>query len=239
MVGPSTDTLHAAFSVKGASMRKRILAFMLIASSLHCQTMPTKDSRKPCPDENVIPAGVGVTVVQRHDHLRRGREDQFAILSCFPQLPYGGCGTQPHPSQTGIIPVAFAIDSPPLLGLSMQYRDGHRYRTLVPGTPVRFHSGSKVLLLKMKAAADAPLGVQRLRGTLIFNRVEPGKVRSAEKMIVDFAVIIVDHNATVTEADWRFGNQVGRYMKDVALTPLVPFQFLLFVIVCSTSTCDV
>src|SRR5262249_41469555 len=114
----------------------------------------------------------------------------------------------------------------------------HRYRALIPGTPVLFHPGNEVLLLKMKAGADVPIGVQRLRGTLMFERVGPNKVRSTESVAVELVAVIDQHDATVSERDWPFGSQAGRYLKDVAMAPLMPFQFLLFVTLCSTSACN-
>jgi hypothetical protein len=228
-----TDTLV----VKGCDfMWKRTIAVLLIAGSLYGQTKPVEPGQKPCPDQNLIP-GPGTTVVQRNEPLRRGREEDFAVVLCSPKLAYGGCGAEPHPSQTGIVPVSFSIDPPQ--GLTIQYRDGRKYRPLIAGAPVPYRRGSRVLLLRIRAGDDAPFGVQKLHGNLMFQKVEQGKAVSNEQIDVNFQVATTGHDAKVDETDWRFGSQVSRHMKDVALAPLLPFQYLLFVIVCSTSRCDI
>jgi hypothetical protein len=213
-----------------------LVAFVIIPGSLHSQEAVNKTRQEPCPDKEVAPSGPGLTVKERHGSLRRDREEDFAVVLCSPQLPYGGCGYDPHPSQTGIVPLTFDIDS--AQGLTVRYRDGLKYRAFAPGTPIRFRHGNRVLLLKMKAGANAPLGVQRLHGTLTFQTVEPGKADSTQQIAVDFQVTIVNHDDQVTDYDWPFGSQVGRHMKDVALAPLLPFEFLMLAIACSASACD-
>jgi hypothetical protein len=216
-------------------MAKSFVA-LLIVGSLHSQEVSTK-GQVPCPDQEVRYIGPGVSVNQRHDQLRRGREDEFAVVLCSPQLPYGGCGANPHPTQTGIVPVTFNIDVP--AGLTVRYRQGRKYRPVIPGTPVQFAKGSKILLLKIIAAHDAPLGTQTLHGTLAFQSIQSGKTAGTQQVAIDFKVIVVEHNATVAESEWPFGSQVGRHLKSIALAPLVPFEALLFVIACSTSACDI
>lgn len=232
------DTLGSLSCESCDLMWEKTLTILLIAGSLHGQQTVTNSSKKPSPDQNSISSDPGVTVTERHDKLRQGREEDFAIVFCSRQSPCGGgCGAEPDPSQPGVVPLAFDIDPP--LGLRIRYRDGRKYRTLVPGTPARIRSGGNVLLIKVKAEPDAPLGVQKLHGNLMFQTVEPGKASHTEQIAVDFQVVITGHDAKVEESDWRFGSQIGRHIKDIALAPLVPFQFLLFVIACSTSTCEI
>jgi len=218
-------------------MWMKTLAMLLIAGSLSGQERPIKSLQEPCPQGNATPTGPGLTVNERHEQLRRGREEDFAIVLCSPQLPYGGCGAQPHPPQTGIVPITFAMDVPK--GLAIWYRDGRKYRPLVPGAPVSFHRGSKVLLLRMRAADSLPLGIQTLHGSLTFQNMKPGEATESRQITVDFQVGVAEHDAKVGENDWPFGSQVGRHAKDVALAPLVPFEYLLFIIVCGISTCDI
>lgn len=188
-----------------------------------------KSSKKPC-------SGPALTVTERHNRLRQGREEEFVVALCSPQLPADGCGAEANSRQTEIVPLAFGIDPPQ--GLTIRYRDGRKYRPLVRGTPVRLRRGSGLLFLKINAGPDAPIGVQKLRANFMFQRVEPGKSMATEQIAVDFQVVITGHDTEVTESDWPFGSHVGRHLKQVALAPLVPFEILLFVIVCSTSACD-
>ncbi|HEV7552300.1 MAG TPA: hypothetical protein VGP65_11490, partial [Candidatus Angelobacter sp.] len=182
-------------------------------------------------------SSLGVTIDQRHDLLRRGRSDDMVLILCSPQLPYGGCGYQNHPPQKGIVPLSFGIDLPP--GITSWYRSGRRYLPLRPGAPAQFQRKSGVLLLRLKAADSVPFGVQRLHGTLQYETDEPGKPRTVQTVQVEFQVMVAAHNATVAENEWPFGSHTGQRVKEVALAPLVPFQMLLFVIVCGISTCDI
>jgi hypothetical protein len=80
-------------------MLKRTLILLLISSLLQAQQLPGATNKQPCPDEKPIRIGLGVTIDQRHDLLRRGRSDDMVLVLCSPQLPYGGCGYQNHPPQ--------------------------------------------------------------------------------------------------------------------------------------------
>lgn len=94
-------------------------------------------------------------------------------------------------------------------------------------------------MLRLKAADGIPFGVQHLHGTLQYETNEPGKPRITQTLQVEFQFTVVAHDAKVAENEWPFGSHVGQHVKDAALAPLVPFQFLLFVIACSLSTCDI
>jgi hypothetical protein len=169
--------------------------------------------------------------------MRRGREEDFAVVLCLPQLPSGGCGLKPHPGQTGIVPVSFQFDAPQ--GVTIKYRDGRKYRSLASGAPIPYHHGTKVLLLKMRAQADAPLGEQKLHGTLTFRAVQRGKPDSTEQIAVDFKVSLGDDEANAEEYDWPFGSHIGRHMKTVAMAPLFPFAAIVFMIACGTGQCEI
>jgi len=216
-------------------MVKRCLILLLISSVLQAQgsQAPAKQS---CPDERKATTGPGVTVNQRHDLLRRGRAEDFAVVPCSPTLGYGGCGFQTHPPQSGIVPLSLSIDLPS--GLTTSYRKGRRYVPLGSGVPARFTARDGVLLLRFTAGDKLPLGVQQLHGTMQYETVEPGKPRAIHTLEVDFQLTVAAHNAKGTENDWPYGSHVGRHLKDAAMVPLIPFEFVLLAIACSTSTCD-
>lgn len=218
-------------------MLKKSLMLFLVSAVLYAQQSPSAASQQPCPDANQLLAGPGFNVNQHHDLLRRSRTEDFAVVLCSPRLAYGGCDYQNHPPQNGILPLSFSIDLP--VGIRASYRNGRRYVPLSTATPAKFTSKSGVLLLRLTAGDNMPLGVQRLHGTLRYETNEPGKPHTTQVMEIDFPLTVVDHDARTAENEWPYGNHLGQHVKDVVLAPLLPFQFLLFVIVCSTSTCDV
>jgi hypothetical protein len=218
-------------------MLQRTLILLLISSVLHAQQLPNATEKLPCPDEKPVPSGPGITVDQRHDYLRRDRSEDVALVLCSPELAYGGCGHQNHPPQKGIVPVSFSIDLP--TGMRSWYRSRRKYLPLPSGARAEFQPKSGVLLLRLKAANSMPIGVQCLHGTLQYEIVKPGKPLITQTREVELQFTVVSHTATVAENEWPFGNRIGQHAKDVALAPLLPFQFLLFIIVCSTGSCDI
>lgn len=218
-------------------MLKQTVILLLVSSLLHAQQLPGTNDTQPCPDEKSIPSGPGITVDRKHDLLRRGRSEDIALVLCSPQIRYGGCGYQNHPPLKGIAPVSFSIDFPS--GITAWYRGGRKYLPLRPGATAQFQRKSGVLLLRLRAADSVSLGVQRLHGTLLYEIIEPGKSHTTQTREVEFEFTVVAQDATVAENEWPFGSHVGRHVKDFALAPLVPFQFLLFVIACGISTCDI
>ena len=216
---------------------KKVLAFLLISGLVHAQQSSGITDQQPCPEPHKVPPGPGFSVAERHDFLRRGQTEDFAVLLCSPQLLYGGCGVTRHPQLQGITPVSLIIDNPS--GITIFYRNGRKYLPLIAGTPAYFTRKSGVLLLRMTAGGDAPVGIHRLHGSLQYQSDKPGMPPTSQTLEINFWVKVVTPDAAVAENEWPFTSHIGQHVKDVALAPLAPFQWLLFVIVCGTGSCDI
>jgi len=218
-------------------MLKKALVLLLISNVLYSQQQPSvKTNPEPCPDEKQLPT-LSLSVNQRHDLLRRRRAEEVAVILCSPQLAHVGCGVPAHPPLNGAIPISLSIDFPQ--GITISYRHGRKYVKLTSGTSAPFQRKSGVLLLRVTAGDNVPLGVQRLHGALKYETDESGKPRTTQTIEFNFPFNVVAHSATVAENEWPYGSRIGQHVKDVALAPLVPFQFILFVIGCGISPCDI
>lgn len=218
-------------------MLKRALVLVLISSLLQAQQAAEPAKQQPCPDEKQAPSGPGVTVNQRYELVRRGRTGDFAVIVCSPQLSFGGCGVQVHPPQTNVSPVSFTLDVPP--GITISYRKGRKYLQLASGVPAEFGRPKGALLLRVRADSGVPLGYHLMHGSLRYKKNEPGKASAEATLDVIVHFTVGEHDAKMSENEWPYGSHIGQHVKEVALAPLVPFQFLLFVIVCGIGTCDI
>ena len=151
---------------------------------------------------------------QRYSALRSGREQEFAIVVCMVsgKTPY--CPDWGNPNHTGLAPVGLKLDLQP--GFTVDYREEDRYKASAQGAPST--SGDKqVFLLKVRAANHLMAGTRMLTGRLILRKGDagPGGVwidnTTLEEVPVKLPVVIVEHDATVTDTDnWPTRSHIGR-----------------------------
>jgi hypothetical protein len=166
----------------------------------------------------------------RYNKLRRGREEEIAISIIRPPA---GIPASPMVSMRGnpvyFTPELFSLKADP--GFTVRFGRGNTFSSESP-LSITSTKGGPVVLLKLKAADDIPLGDHMIQGTLVFR--ERGKSQSLDVFI---PISIVDHNADVVKNPWRFqpysNHGFRQVFTGIALIPLLPFLFIAFVIVCS------
>jgi len=181
---------------------------------------------------------------QRYSSLRRGREQEMAVVICMVPAKYQYCADFGSPGPWDrFAPVSFALDPQP--GFTVRYREGNAYRNQLRGK--LFESGNKqVVLFKIRAAKDAPLGARVLQGELIFRKGDqgPGGVWAGngtlEKIEIKVPVAVAGHDDVVMEAaTWpkneSFGRKTTRNAQNIlAMVPSLAFDWLI----CQFGDCD-
>ncbi|HEY6249392.1 MAG TPA: hypothetical protein VI685_05495 [Candidatus Angelobacter sp.] len=185
-----------------------------------------------------------IATYQRYSSLRRGREQEIAAVVCMVPAKYQYCPDFGYPNPwERFAPVSFELNPQP--GFTVGYRKGNDYRTQARGTP--FESGDKqVVLFKLRAADDAPLGAHVLQGKMIFRRGDqgPGGVWSGNGMLeeveVKVPIEVVGHDDVVVQAAaWPrkegVGHRTARGTQDtLAALPTLAFEWLI----CQFGDCD-
>ena len=172
-----------------------------------------------------------ISTYQRYDSLRRGREQEIAIVVCMVPGRYHYCPDYGSPNHTNIDPVAFEIVPEP--GFSVRYRNNGEYKTQAQGIPLQ--AGDKQLfLVKVRAADNLLTGSHVLTAHLMLRKGDqgPGGVWKGngvlEQMEFKLPIAVVKHDAQISElANWprRPGRDVRGIVKDfVELAAIVALE---------------
>jgi hypothetical protein len=108
-----------------------------------------------CPEYRVgVPA---VQAIQRYyNGLPRNRDQDVAVVLYVPANKYGCCPLTNDPRQPGIFPTKFELQ--PSSEFRVRFRSGFKYKSHTPGMPIEMVAGEKIVLLKLRANRDTPLG---------------------------------------------------------------------------------
>ncbi|HEY6971088.1 MAG TPA: hypothetical protein VJA94_17895 [Candidatus Angelobacter sp.] len=163
-----------------------------------------------------------ISTYQRYDSLRRGREQEIAVVVCMVPGRYHYCPDYGSPNHTNIEPVAFELIAEP--GFQVRYRSDDDYQSQTQGTPLQ--AGDKQLfLLRLRAADNLLTGTHVLTAHLILRKGDqgPGGVWKGngilEQMEFRIPITVVDHDAQVSElTNWprHPGHNVGGIIRDFA-----------------------
>ena len=146
------------------------------------------------------PATLLVTSFERHGHMRRERDEEFAVVLCRQSGNLKTCPPWNVGGADGLSPVALEMKD--VAGLTVRYREGKEYASLSEGGPVRTSQGLDVFRFKVRPEKDFPLGITTLEGKLTFQRVHEGKLSAPETIAVSIPVTVVKHDTEVAENYW-------------------------------------
>lgn len=165
-----------------------------------------------------------IATYQRYSGLRRGREQEMAVVVCTAPSREAYCPDFSYYSQPSrFAPVAFELNPQP--GFTVRYREGNHYRAQRSGTP--FESGGKdVVLFKVRAADDVPLGANVLTGRLKLRKGDqgPGGAWSGngpiEEIEVRIPIVVAGHDDVISQnAVWlgkeSIGHQMAQAVQDI------------------------
>ena len=204
----------------------RLAIVILLAASAGSQEVP--DTDHPQSDvtiQNPGPEVAPVRTVTRYDKLRRGHDEQIAIVPQRPLITRTGCPVMPCPTVT-IIPESLHLETQK--GFSFKYFVERKFKA---ASSTRFATtrGGGAFLVQIKAARDVPPGSYTIKGKLRRFRAENG-VRSSEEVDVAIPVTVVDDHAQVTKNEWKY----KPYGDDSFLTTLGVIALLPFIVVGGT-----
>jgi hypothetical protein len=207
-----------------------VLVMAAIASGQLSSAQEAVQQPGPAVEQTVKPFTSLAQASMRYNKLRRGREEEIAISIIMPPI---SIPASPGVSRPGnpvyFTPEIFSLKADP--GFTLRFGRRNTFSSESP-LSVTSTKGGPVVLLKLKASDDMPLGDHMIQGTLVFR--ERGKSQSLDVFI---PISIVDHNADVAKNPWHFQTYSNHGFRQVftgiALIPLIPFLFIAFVIVCS------
>jgi hypothetical protein len=239
-------------------MWRRILAFMLLGSIAHAQmaavtdpaqipgnqpppsTSQSESARNGRPQARSSPqppsrvarpplTELFVSTYQRHQQLRREREEQLAVLVCRPRYQRLGCQLGDLAEQAEIVPVSLKLNR--VEGFRVRYRVGQEFRIQAEGPAARTQVGSSVFRLKIRADKTAALGPHVLEGKLTLQVRSGGDLAETQEIPVSIPLEVVEHDARVEEAHWSLEAPNHHHIGTIVLLTLTaPFWGPLFLI---------
>ena len=208
-------------------------AFLLVSMALGQDAKPAPEK---CETETYVAGKPAVRVFQRFNQLRAGREEDVAVVLFIPENAYGCCALTNDPKQTGIRPTMFELTADD--GLRAKIKSGIRYRSVSVGNKVPLQ-GQKVILLKLRADAEKPIGSYTLRGKVSYLDLKDEKHPVLRQIDVVMPVYVGAHDINVQEIDWPFGSHVKHNLLQVLVLPVeLPFIALLAIACHTGSGCD-
>jgi hypothetical protein len=175
---------------------------------------------------------------QRYTQLRRGHDQEIAVLLCSAKP--GECWFNDTTIKNPPVPISLQMDHAE--GFTIRYGAPRHYESTAQGTP-SYRGDRRLIFLKVHASPDVGLGEHVLKGTMVFrtgsNSSEP------ETLAIDVRVNVADHDAPEMELDWPYIHHPGRVAGDVAsgvgratlLIVLLPFLPIYGLIMCGSIDC--
>jgi hypothetical protein len=178
-------------------------------------------------------------VVQRHNKLRRGRDEQLAIVpatlsrECLAQTSIG--------HRFDADPSSLHLEPAP--DFTIRFGDGKNFKSESTAFFTQTNSG-KVILLNIKADRNMPMGDYVIRGKLGFFATVKESCSGQQEVIIPMT--IVDHDAKVAKNEWpfqpysdhHFGESLGNTFLTILIIPLLPFLFIYGEIACGSPFCQ-
>jgi hypothetical protein len=214
----------------------KIVCSLLVVSTMAAQQQPSAEKNCGCQEYRVgTPA---VKSIQRYyGGLPRTHDEDVAVVLYLPANKSGCCALTNNPTQTGIFPVKFELHESP--EFRVRFRSGFKYKSHNAGTPIEMVAGEKIVLLKLRANHDAPLGEYVLQGKLTYQAVQDHKLQPPQELEVIIPVKVVNETSKVEKIDWPFGTHVKRTLIRIIALPVEIPAAALLAIACSTPKgCD-
>ena len=176
---------------------------------------------------------------QRYTQLRRGHDQEIAVLLC-PAEP-GDCWFMDTTLKHQLVPLSLQMDHAE--GFTIRYGAPRHYDSKAQGTP-SYRGDRRLIFLKVHASENVSLGEHVLKGTMVFRRAgsDSGEL---ERLAIEIKVAVADESASVIELDWPYIHHPGRAAGDVAsnvgwavlLVPLLPVLGLACLITVHSLDC--
>jgi hypothetical protein len=205
-------------------MLRGIVTFLLLKSLIWGQSLtanapdqasapPAQSSTAMVPDRPALM----VSVYQRYSAVRRGGEQEIAVVICMANAHSRYCPDYGSSIRSDIAPISFQFSPSP--GYTVSYWARDEYRVQSSGIPI--HAGDKeIVLLKLRTSNNLPLGRQTLEGNLTLRVGDsgPGGVWSNNGVLKEVAVkiplTIVARNAAIQEvSNWPTPRDAARNLK--------------------------
>ncbi len=220
-----------------------ITALLMAASAVGQTTSPYTDVPSASDPGNAPTAQMPVPqarVVESYNKLRRGRDEQIAIL---PAMLPAECFAQPRAARVdGVLADPTSLRLEYLQGFKVTFGDGKKFRRNSEPSNT-FTQGGDVILLKLKAARDLPPGDYKLQGKIRFSPALKESCPQQQDVVIP--VTVVDHNDAVAKSPWpyqpfpdhAFAEGLGNVAWAIVIIPLIPFLLIAGAIMCGSPLC--
>jgi hypothetical protein len=175
---------------------------------------------------------------QRYTQLRRGHDQEVAVLLCSAKP--GECWFNDTTIKNPPVPISLQMDHAE--GFTIRYGAPRHYESKAQGTP-SYRGDRRLIFLKVHASSDVGLGEHVLKGTMVFRAGSNSS--KPETLAIEVRVNVADHDAPEMELDWPYIHHPGRVAGDVAsgvgratlLIVLLPFLPIYGLIMCGSIDC--
>lgn len=157
------------------------------------------------------PPQVSAQFFQRHTQLRRGHDLEIAVYLCQPTPRVPVCDSHFARLNNTITPVSLQIE--PAEGFTIRYGDGRHYKSALQGTP-DYLADRGLIFLKVHASSKLTPGQYMLKGTMTFRSMRGDDLSTRQRIPVEIPVTLVDHDAQVSQMEWRYGSHPGEDFKN-------------------------
>ncbi len=164
------------------------------------------------------------------------RDEDVAIVLFVPVNKFGCCALSNNPKQPGIYPTRLELQPSP--EFTVRFRSGFRYKSHKPGTPIEMAAGDKIVLLKLRANRDTPLGSYILRGKLTYQVIKDHELQTPQELEVVIPIKVTAEKSKVQDIDWPFGTHIQRDLVRILALPVELPAAALLAIACSSKGCD-
>lgn len=234
-------------------MWQRILSVVVLGSITHAQmlaltgavvgrqppavTTSSETSGAGTPTEARPPFTPMVSSYERHNQLRRDRDEEFAVILCNNNHGFRNCPLSYAVGRPLLLPLSLKLD--PVPGVQVRFRIDNEVRTRQDGGAVWAPVGVQVFRLKIRAGKNVALGPHVLEGRLSFE-VRDGKgFYESQEIPVKIPLTVVEHDANVVEARWslerRHHYDIGTIVLMTLTAPIWGPFFLLLLASCGLS----
>ena len=215
----------------------RLAIIALLTTVAHGQVLSNPEQlQSTAIVQNTAPEMKNVRIVPRYDKLRRGHDEQIAIVPERSLISRPSCPVLPCPT------VHIALDSlrlEPQEGFSFKYFKINKFKT-ESSTHLAFTKGGQVFLVQVKAAHDMLPGDYTIKGKLRQIRTENG-MRFFEEVNVAIPVTVAERHATIKKNSWNYevyrDNPFLLALEGIALVPVVVVYGTIMLITCHYDTC--
>jgi hypothetical protein len=219
-------------------MWRRILWMILFTGALaQCQSAPAADDQRPAGEAVAATAEtIGVDAAydsNSYNLLARGREEKLGVGLCITGEE-GQCPFIAGKNEKRLILTSLELQNSE--GLTILRHVGGHYLNQNLNEPMMAEPGEKSFQLKIRASSDISIGAHELKGRLIYQTLQDGRLSSPRQLDVKIPVRIV------TSKEWPYAHtstakKVGTGFLIVAFFPVVVLAMVVLYAGCHGGGC--